>query len=122
MLLQGLQSVPESCLAELQPFYASIICSYCHVNTLFYAANKYLSLPLKLWGHPKSPGINYFMCKADYYTVVDLPIIHNKIDHATLQNKLNKSNHRFSAFLTCYQLQCAFGTHLYSSTLGSDLV
>ncbi len=86
-LLQGLQVVSESCLMGLDPFYSGILRSNCLVNNMFYKSNKSLNLPINLWGHLKLPGINLYMCDAEFFTLADLPKILNKIDYKTVENK-----------------------------------
>lgn len=93
MLIQGLCTCPESALRNLDPFYAQIIQSYTMVNNLFYKKNKSLSLPINLWGHPKSPALDKKICEIDIYTVSDLPRSQNgRINHGIIQNKFWKNN------------------------------
>ncbi len=80
-LFQGLCSVPESCLAGLDPFYSSMLHSYAYVNTLFYAKNPNIDLPMNLWGNSRSKAINLKFAKLGFCIVADLPLCQNKIDY-----------------------------------------
>ncbi len=89
---------------------------------MFYKSNKNLDLPINLWGHPKSPGINHYMCDAEFFTVADLPKILNKIDYKTIENKCALNKKWFSPFLIYHHLQTAFSSALSSITPGLHLV
>ncbi len=123
-LLQGLQSCPESVLSRMDDFYTNILRSYTFVNDLFYKNNKMLSLPINLWGQPKSPGINMAFCASGFFTVADLLLQSNgkMIDYRAIQNKLNKNKPHTSSFLVCYKLQTLFAGALSSITHRSGLV
>ncbi len=110
-------------MVRLDRFYAGIIRSYIYVNKIFYEQNKNLALPENLWGQPKSPSINIKFCDIGLFTVVDLPLKNNKtIDYVMVQNKFHQNKISFSSFLTCYHLQCVFGSTLSAIMEGSHLV
>ncbi len=123
MLLQGLRHVLESCLQEMDPFYAQILQSYTYLNNLFYSGNKSLDLPINLWGHPKLKNINYHFCHLDFYTLADLPLTsNNQINHIEIQNKFKENKIHYSSFLVCYHLQNVFSKYLPLLVMGLHLV
>ncbi len=120
MLFQGLCSVTETTLLGMDPFYASMLCSYAMVNDLYYRKNKHLTLLVNLWGHPLSKQINHDFTMAGFFTVTDLPITQNKINFAQIQNIL--SNKARSSFLCCYALQNKFIKFFGNVAHGSQTV
>ncbi len=86
-LFQGLRAVTETDLVGLDNFYASMLHSYNFVNNLFYEwnKNKSSSLPVNLWGHPKSRHIHLPLALSGICTIGDLPLIHGKIDFSEVQ-------------------------------------
>ncbi len=120
MLFQGLRTVMEMTLMGLDPFYASMLCSYVMVNDLFYKRNKHMTLPVNLWGHPLAKQINYGFTTSGFFTVADLPTIWNKINFQQIQSTFE--NPVKSAFLTCYALQNKFSKFFGNSIFGSHIV
>ncbi len=121
-LFQGLQAITETDLNSLDNFYASMLCSYSHVNNLFYERNKNKSssLPVNLWGHPKSHHIFFPMAVSGFCTTGDLPLIQGKIDFGEVQRQLPAGSS--SCFLVCYKLQTIFAKHFINETPGSHFV
>ena len=121
-LFQGLQYIPESAVIGLDPFYSAMVHSYAHVNNLFFLKNKTLDLLVNLWGHPLNKNINLNFANSGICTVADLPLVHNKIDYKTIQNKLNELGIRSSAYLTYYMLQTKLSKFLKCITPSCHLV
>ncbi len=119
-LFLGLRAVIETSLGNLNPFYASMVHSYAHVNDLFYQRNKNLPLPVNLWGHPKSQHIDKVMAESGFLVVNDLPLSGDKIDFRRVQEQLPAGLK--STFLTCYKLQSVFRKFFQNSVPSSETI
>ncbi len=79
-LLPGLTGVCKSDIQKIPPFYAAVLHSYCHINSLFYQRNPKLALSHKLFGTDFAPKIRQNWVCAGLLMITDLPLHSGKID------------------------------------------
>ena len=101
-LLSGLTAVVEQDIDPLPLFYRAMICSYTHINNLFFQCNEKLQLQWNLFGTIFAPRIKWSWVCARYLMLSDLPTCQGKLDFAQIATHVGTSA---DLYLFCCTLQ-----------------
>ncbi len=118
-LLQGLCSISDKILDKLQPFYATIICSYAYVNDLYYKSDPKIELPHNLWCGSLFPYIDQDWVAAGFYTVADLPVKGGRIDVIAVKQHMESVDYRQSPYFKCCALQSEYASCFSDLVVGT---